>query len=102
MLSSSAVLSKAQRKKQDSKHREQGEAESEGMEGKFLNDVAAHRRELHRQAAMKLSEVSKRFERSRSLTALAKKMEHQNMGIKKNLNAKKASRFRAGVQARSR
>eukprot|EP00796_Vickermania_ingenoplastis_P004080 gene4080-2928_t len=52
--------------------------------------------------ARRMKEVAQRMERSRSLSALAKVVKRQNVGIKAQLQQRERSRFKPGVPRRSR
>lgn len=70
------------------------------------DDILGQRQLTHREerlkAASKMKEITQRFERSRSLAALAKEVERQNDGLKKNIHQKKINQFRRGSNVRSR
>lgn len=53
-------------------------------------------------SARRIKEVAQRMERCKSLNALEKTVKRQNVGIKKQLNQRKDSRFKPGISRRSR
>jgi hypothetical protein len=117
---SDALLTRAQKLKQRESFGgdddNEGAAESEENEANGtaapasneidVDDILGQRQLAHREerlkAASKMKEISQRFERSRSLGALAKEVERQNLGLNKNVNAKKINQFRRGANVRSR
>lgn len=52
--------------------------------------------------ARRIKEVAQRMERFKGLSSLAKAIKRQNAGIKKQLNQRKDSRFKPGIQRRNR
>lgn len=84
----------------------QGTAPAAAVNEVDADDILGQRQLAHREerlkAASKMKEISQRFERSRSLGALAKEVERQNLGLNKNVNAKKINQFRRGANVRSR
>ncbi|CUF74897.1 U3 snoRNA-associated protein UTP11, putative [Bodo saltans] len=115
---SDALLTRAQKLKQresfaggdndeaDEDEEAQGTAPAAAVNEVDADDILGQRQLAHREerlkAASKMKEISQRFERSRSLGALAKEVERQNLGLNKNVNAKKINQFRRGANVRSR
>lgn len=82
------------------------EDEEEGDERDEVTRLLDWRKQQEKEQALKaarrMKEVTQRMERSKSLSALAKTVKRQNLGIKAQLNQRKDSRFKPGVPRRSR